>query len=83
MRTIFPEIFFGYTIFTLPFWFMIYLWGVPVLLISDDDFKEKVGFATRLKSFVNPMLIAMLMGIVLGITGWGGVKLPLGIFINY
>ena len=34
MNAIFPEIFFEYTIFTLPFWFMIYLWGVPVL---DDS----------------------------------------------
>lgn len=77
MNAIFPEIFFEYTIFTLPFWFMIYLWGVPVLLLSDDT-KEKQKFSTRLKAFINPMLIAMLVGIVLGLTKWG-TYLPSGI----
>ena len=77
MNAVFPEIFFEYTIFTLPFWFVIYLWGVPVLLISNDT-NEKVSFAKRLKSFLNPMLIAMFIGLFLGLTGWG-LKLPSGI----
>ena len=77
MNAIFPEIFFEYTIFTLPFWFMIYLWGVPVLLISNDTI-EKVSFSKRVKAFLNPMLIAMFIGLILGITGWG-LKLPSGI----
>ena len=77
MNAVFPEIFFEYTIFTLPFWFMIYLWGVPVLLISNDT-NEKVAFSKRLKAFLNPMLIAMFIGLILGLTGWG-LKLPSGI----
>lgn len=77
MNSVFPEIFFEYTIFTLPFWFMIYLWGVPVLLISSDT-NEKVSISERLKAFLNPMLIAMLIGLILGLTGWG-LKLPSGI----
>lgn len=77
MIAIFPEIFFEYTVFSLPFYFMIYLWGVPVLLISDDS-GEKVKLSARLKSFLNPMLIAMLIGMVLGLTGWGNA-LPSGI----
>jgi predicted permease len=78
MNAMFPEIFFEYTIFTLPFWFMIYLWGVPVLLISGNDTEEKAKFTARLKSFLNPMLIAMFIGLILGLTGLG-VKLPKGI----
>lgn len=78
MSAIFPEIFFEYTIFTLPFWFMIYLWGVPVLLISNDKSEKSVNSSTRLKAFLNPMLIAMIIGLILGITGLG-MKLPSGI----
>ena len=77
MIAIFPEMFFEYTVFTMPFYFMIYLWGVPVLLISDDS-NGKVTLGARLKSFLNPMLIAMLIGMVLGLTGWGNA-LPSGI----
>ena len=77
MNAVFPEIFFEYTVFTLPFWFMIYLWGAPVLLISDNS-GEKVKFTKRLKSFVNPMLIGMFIGLILGLTGLG-MKLPKGI----
>ena len=62
------EVFSYYVVFTLPMWFMIYLWGAPVLLISDE---EKKGMKARLKSFLNPMFIAMLIGIVLGLTGVG------------
>lgn len=78
MSAVFPEIFFEYTVFTLPFWFMIYLWGVPTLLISNDNASGNVVFSERLKAFLNPMLIAMLIGLVLGLTGWG-LKLPSGI----
>ena len=77
MNAVFPEIFFEYTIFTLPFWFMIYLWGVPVLLISDNTDK-KLKITERLKAFFNPMLIAMFIGLILGLTGWGS-HLPSGI----
>ena len=62
------EVFSYYVVFTLPMWFLIYLWGAPVLLISDD--KQK-GIKSRLKSFLNPMLIAMFIGIIIGLTGLG------------
>ena len=35
VSALFPDIFFEYLIFTLPLWIMIYLWGVPVLLLSE------------------------------------------------
>lgn len=77
MTAVFPEIFFEYIIFTLPFLFLIYVWGAPVLLIAgSDDSGKKVGLKERLKAFLNPMLIATLIGMIIGLTG---LKLPAGI----
>ena len=73
MNAVFPEIFFEYTVFTLPLWFMIYLWGAPVLLISSSGDGVKQSMKSRLKSFLNPMLIGMLIGLVIGLTGLGKV----------
>ncbi len=65
VSSLFPDIFFEYLIFTLPLWMLIYLWGVPRLLIADSG--KKQTFKESLKSFVNPMFIAMLIGIVIGL----------------
>jgi len=70
VKGMFPEIFFEYLIFTLPLWILIYLWGVPVLLISDSG-KQTLG--GRIKAFLNPMFIAMIIGMIIGISG---LKLP-------
>ena len=64
VSAIFPEIFLEYLIFTLPLWILIYLWGVPSLLISDGS---KQSFAQKIKAFVNPMFICMIIGMVIGI----------------
>lgn len=73
MSAVFPEIFFEYTVFVLPLWFMIYLWGAPVLLISSSGDGVKQSAKDRLKSFLNPMLIGMLIGLILGLVGLGKV----------
>ena len=65
VSSLFPDIFFEYLIFTLPLWIFIYLWGVPRLLIADSG--KKQTFTESLKSFVNPMFIAMLIGMVIGL----------------
>ena len=65
---IFPDILYEYIVFTLTLWIPIYVWGVPVLLSSSGT---KKTIPERLKAFVNPMFIAMLIGMVLGITGLG------------
>ena len=65
VSSLFPNIFFEYLIFTLPLWILIYLWGVPKLLIADAE--KKQTFRDSMKSFVNPMFIAMLIGMVLGL----------------
>ncbi len=67
---LFPEIFLEYVIFTLVLWIAIYLWGVPSLLMESD---ETSGIKARLKNLLNPMLVSMLIGIVIGLMG---VKLP-------
>lgn len=70
VSALFPDIFLEYLIFTLPLWILIYLWGVPSLLISDGS-KRSLG--QKMKSFVNPMFIAMIIGMIIGISG---LKLP-------
>lgn len=64
VQALFPDIFLEYLIFTLPFWVLIYLYGVPVLLIPSDGSR---GIRSRLRSFCNPMFLAMAAGIVLGL----------------
>ncbi len=70
VSTVFPDVFFEYLIFTLPLWVLIYVWGVPRLLITDTA--KKQTFKDSLKSFVNPMFIALIIGIVIGF-----IRIPL------
>ncbi len=65
VSALFPTIFAEYLIFTLPFWILIQLWGIPALLIGDDG--EKPPLRASLKKLINPMLIGMLIGMVIGI----------------
>ena len=80
VKAIFPDIFTEYILFTLPLWCCIYLWGVPTLLIPEDaadtqstakqaSHKKTGKLAKRLKAFVNPMIIALLIGMGIGICG--------------
>ena len=55
----------------MPLWTMIYMWGVPCLLIPSEEGKQTIK--TRLKSFANPMFAAMIIGVVIGLSG---IKLP-------
>ena len=70
VSALFPDVFYEYIVFTLTLWIPIYLWGVPSLLISDG---KKKSLASRLKSFVNPMFIAMIVGMIIGLLN---VNLP-------
>lgn len=73
---LFPDIFLEYLIFTLPLWTLIYLYGVPNLLIGSAS-GEKQTILQRLKNFLNPMCISMVIGMVIGISG-----LPVPAFIQ-
>lgn len=74
VAALFPDFFAEYILFTLPLWSLIYVWGVPSLLMSSDD-DGKPTLRSRLKSFVNPMLICMVVGMLIGITGVGTMDL--------
>ena len=70
VKAVFPNIFSEYLIFTLPLWCAIYLWGAPVLLIlGSSDGEQKQTLGERAKAFLNPMMICMVIGLVLGLTG--------------
>lgn len=75
VSSLFPDIFFEYLIFTLPLWILIYLWGVPKLLLYDS--KKKQTLLESMKSFLNPMFIAMILGIIIGLC-----KIPLPSFLE-
>ncbi len=66
VSALFPEVYMNYLIFVFFFWILIYTWGVPYLLIPHDE--EKHGIVAGLKKLINPMFIAMLIGIILGLT---------------
>ena len=66
VSSLFPEIFLEYLLFTLVLWIVIYIWGVPVLLTSDQSKTRSVK--QTLKAFVNPMFISMIIGIIIGLT---------------
>ena len=91
VAALFPNSFYqAYVIFTLPLWTLIYIWGVPGLLLEHDENSPQQNRRERvfakLKPFINPMFIALFVGAVIGITGLGEVLLSLnggkGIFVT-
>jgi len=68
---LFPEIFLEYLIFVIPFWLVIYAWGAPKLLIPKV--KKEKSFMAKFRPFLNPMFIALIVGIVLGLAA---LKIP-------
>lgn len=66
VSALFPDVLMEYLIFTLPLWTLIYLWGVPTLLIDDGG---RQGVKQRMKNFVNPMFICTLLGMLTGLLG--------------
>ncbi|MBQ6894562.1 MAG: AEC family transporter [Clostridia bacterium] len=75
VSSLFPNVFFEYLIFTLPLWILIYLWGVPRLLLVETG--KKQSMKDSFKSFINPMFISMIIGIIIGVTK---IKLPKSIY---
>lgn len=65
---LYPEYFMNYLIFVLPLWILIYAWGVPNLL-REPKIGEGNPIVARLKSFVNPMFIALIIGAIVGLSG--------------
>ena len=67
---VFGEMFYSYyKLFTLPLTILVYTWGLSVLVPTKESAalkKEKIK--TNLKKLLNPSTIAMLLGIVVGVT---------------
>ena len=75
VKALFPEIFLEYLLFSMPMWVGIYMWGAPSLLMGGAG--EHKTIKDRLKSFVNPMFIAMVVGAVVGLC-----EIPLPSFLS-
>ena len=71
VSTLMPELFMSYLILCTPMWIVNYSWAVPGLLIPSEKSK---GFS--FKNLLNPLFIAMLIGIFVGLT-----SLPIPSFI--
>ena len=67
-----PDLFMSYLILCTPMWIVNYSWAVPALLIPSE---KKRGFS--FKSLLNPLFIAMLIGIFIGLT-----RLPIPQFLD-
>ena len=59
VSVVFPNMFVDYLIFTMPLWTMIYLWGVPCLLIPSQG--EKQTIKSRLQCFLQVLLLLTLI----------------------
>ncbi len=75
VSSLFGDIFFEYLIFTLALWMLIYLWGVPRLLLFDSD--KKQTFRENMKAFLNPMFISMIVGMIIGL-----IRIPMPSWIE-
>ena len=74
IEAVFPEYLLSYVLFTLPPLLIIFGWGIGALLIPKTiDGDKKKTFTKHLlnfsKAFLNPMVIATVIGAVIGITG--------------
>lgn len=74
VSALFPDIFLEYLIFTLPLWSLIYLWGVPALLMGDGG---RQSLSRRLKNFVNPMFVCTVLGMLIGL-----LNIPIPQFVS-
>ncbi len=63
VNAVFPQYAGDYLVFTMPLYILIYMWGVPNLLMSE----EKTSFKQNLKSLLNPMFIGMFIGMAIGL----------------
>ena len=62
VMALFPDVFMEYLIYVLPFWTLIYVWGVPYLLMPSG---EKKSIVSGLKKLINPMFISMIIGMLI------------------
>ena len=75
MLALFPEIFFEYLIFTLPFWIMLQMWGIPRYLIPNGVGEK--GLKATARNLINPMFGGMIIGMIVGI-----LQIPVPAFLT-
>ena len=71
VSALFPEFFADYLIFTAVLWIGIAVFGAPILM--DRECKGGTSVKQVLKSILNPMVVAMLIGMGIGLSG---IKIP-------
>ena len=59
------EVLYYYLLFTLPLNLAVYTWGIMILIPKGQQKQNP------LKNLLNPIFIAIVLGAVLGLTGWG------------
>lgn len=70
VKAIFPELFFEFVLFCIPYSILTYMWAIPVLIIPSEHVADnKSTFVSRLKSLCNPMFVAMVLGMLVGLSG--------------
>ena len=69
-KALLEDSFLEYNVFILPLWIGVYGWGIPALLIPSD--KADKSFKAILKRIANPMLVCMVIGAIIGVSGLGG-----------
>jgi len=68
-KALLQENFLEYNVFIFPLWIGVYGWGIPALLIPAD--KADKSIKATLKRIANPMLVCMVIGAVIGVSGLG------------
>ncbi len=69
-KSIFPELFFDYLIFTIILSIVVYTWGIPSLLMESSG---EAGIKGRLKNLLNPICVCMVLGMIIGLLE---IKMP-------
>ena len=72
VSAIMPDIFMSYLILCTPMWIVNYTWAIPALLMPSEK-----GKIFTFKNLLNPLFMAMVIGIVIGMT-----QLPIPPFID-
>ena len=66
IAALFPQYNLQYIIYTLPMWVFIYVYATPFLLMETAD-GEARSLRSSFKNLLNPMLVGLLIGALLGV----------------
>lgn len=72
VSAIMPDVFMSYLILCTPMWIVNYTWAIPALLMPGKE-----GKVFTFKNLLNPLFVAMVIGIVIGL-----LQLPIPEFVG-